>query len=25
MVFHLPKDQRKTAVIAGIIGNVIEW
>jgi MHS family proline/betaine transporter-like MFS transporter len=25
MVFHLPKDQRKTAVIAGIIGNIIEW
>jgi len=25
MVFHLPKDQRKTAVIAGVIGNIIEW
>jgi MHS family proline/betaine transporter-like MFS transporter len=25
MVFHLPKDQRKTATIAGIIGNIIEW
>lgn len=25
MVFHLPKNQRKTAVIAGIIGNIIEW
>ncbi|MCF8038908.1 MAG: MFS transporter [Desulfohalobiaceae bacterium] len=25
MPFHLPKDQRKTAVIAGIIGNVMEW
>jgi len=25
MVFHLPKDQRKTATIAGVIGNIIEW
>ncbi|MGD8576900.1 MAG: MFS transporter [Thiohalophilus sp.] len=25
MVFHLPRDQRKTATIAGIIGNIIEW
>lgn len=25
MPFHLPKGQRKTAVIAGIIGNVMEW
>jgi len=25
MPFHLPKDQRKTAVVAGIIGNVMEW
>ncbi|MEJ2142882.1 MAG: MFS transporter [Gammaproteobacteria bacterium] len=25
MVFHLPKNQRKTATIAGVIGNIIEW
>lgn len=25
MVFHLPRDQRKTATIAGVIGNIIEW
>lgn len=25
MVFHLPKDQRKTATIAGVMGNIIEW
>jgi len=25
MPFHLPRDQRKTAVIAGIVGNVMEW
>lgn len=25
MVFHLPKDQRKTATIAGVIGNIVEW
>lgn len=25
MVFHLPKGQRRTATIAGIIGNIIEW
>lgn len=25
MVFHLPEDQRKLAVIAGVIGNVMEW
>lgn len=25
MVFHLPKHQRKTAIIAGVIGNVMEW
>jgi MHS family proline/betaine transporter-like MFS transporter len=25
MPFHLPKNKRKTAVIAGIIGNVMEW
>jgi len=25
MPFHLPKDQRKTAVIAGIVGNIMEW
>ncbi len=25
MPFHLPKDQRKTAVIAGIVGEVMEW
>jgi MHS family proline/betaine transporter-like MFS transporter len=25
MVFHLPKDQRKTATIAGVVGNIIEW
>lgn len=25
MVFHLPGDQRKTATIAGVIGNIIEW
>lgn len=25
MVFHLPKDKRKLALAAGIIGNVIEW
>jgi len=25
MPFHLPRDQRKTAVMAGIIGNVMEW
>lgn len=25
MVFHLEKDQRKTAVAAGVIGNIMEW
>ncbi len=25
MPFHLPKDQRKTAVIAGIVGEIMEW
>lgn len=25
MVFHLPRDQRKTATIAGVVGNIIEW
>lgn len=25
MPLHLPKEQRKTAVTAGIIGNVMEW
>ncbi|MGD8641646.1 MAG: MFS transporter [Gammaproteobacteria bacterium] len=25
MVFHLPKGSRKTATIAGVIGNIIEW
>ena len=25
MVFHLAKDKRKTAILAGVIGNVIEW
>ncbi|MGD8368481.1 MAG: MFS transporter [Desulfobacterales bacterium] len=25
MPFHLPSDQRKTAVIAGIVGEVMEW
>jgi len=25
MVFHLPKGKRKIAVIAGIIGNIMEW
>ncbi|MTI80434.1 MAG: MHS family MFS transporter [Firmicutes bacterium] len=25
MVLHLPKDKRKTAILAGIIGNVMEW
>lgn len=25
MVFHLEQDARKTAVVAGIIGNVMEW
>jgi MHS family proline/betaine transporter-like MFS transporter len=25
LVFHLEKDQRKTAVAAGIIGNIMEW
>lgn len=25
MVFHLPRDRRKTAILAGIIGNVMEW
>jgi len=25
LIFHLPHDKRKIAIIAGIIGNVIEW
>ena len=25
MPFHLPRHQQKTAVIAGIIGNIMEW
>ena len=25
MVFHLAKNKRKTAVMAGVIGNVVEW
>jgi len=25
MVFHLPKGKRKIAVIAGVIGNIMEW
>lgn len=25
MVFHLEKSQRKTAVAAGVIGNIMEW
>jgi MHS family proline/betaine transporter-like MFS transporter len=25
MPFHLPINQRKTAVVAGIVGNVMEW
>lgn len=25
MLYHLPHDQRKTAVLAGIIGNIMEW
>jgi hypothetical protein len=25
VVFHLEKDQRKTAVAAGVIGNIMEW
>ena len=25
MVFHLPKDKRKVAILAGLIGNIIEW
>jgi MHS family proline/betaine transporter-like MFS transporter len=24
-MFHLPRDSRKTAVIAGTIGNIVEW
>jgi hypothetical protein len=24
-MFHLPKEQRKTAVVAGTVGNIIEW
>jgi MHS family proline/betaine transporter-like MFS transporter len=24
-LLHLPKEQRKTAVLAGIVGNIIEW
>lgn len=25
MVFHLEKDKRKTAIAAGVIGNIMEW
>lgn len=25
MVFHLPQDQRHLAIVAGVIGNVMEW
>jgi MHS family proline/betaine transporter-like MFS transporter len=25
MVFHLEKDRRKTAIAAGVIGNIMEW